>query len=210
MKPVLFSSPSFDCARACKELSKLDPKLGKLIKKVGPFELKTRRQFSPFEYLVRSIVFQQLNGKAAGTIHSRLLDVFGGRQPTPIELMKADEKLLAAAGISRNKMLALKDLAKAAHEGRVPERKAMLKMHDEEIIATLDPIRGIGRWTVEMLLIFGLGRADVLALDDFALKKSAMILHGKKSLTRAEFQKLGERWAPYRSIASWYLWRALD
>jgi DNA-3-methyladenine glycosylase II len=210
MKPILFSSRSFDSKRACRELTKQDPKLGKLIKKIGPFELKIKSKVSPFEYLVRSIIFQQLHGKAAATIHGRVLKIFGDRQPTPLELMQTDGKLLRAAGCSGNKTLALKDLARAAHEGQVPDRKRLAKMSDQEIIDALVPIRGVGRWTVEMLLIFGIGRADVLAVDDFALKKSAMILHGKKDLTRKEFQKLGERWAPYRSLASWYLWRALD
>ncbi|HVK61954.1 MAG TPA: hypothetical protein VM432_10405, partial [Bdellovibrionales bacterium] len=206
----LISSKTFDAKKACRELAKQDPKLGKLIKKHGPFVWGKRKALDPFEYLLRSIVFQQLHGKAAATIHGRVLKIFGKTHPTPLQILECEVELLRAAGLSGNKTLAAKDLARAAHEGKVPDRKQLAKMSNEEIIEILTEIRGIGRWTVEMLLMFGIGRADVLAVDDFALKKSAMILHGKKKLTPKEFAKLGELWAPYRSIASWYLWRALD
>ena len=195
---------------AALHLSKRDPKLGKIIKKVGPYSHK-KRPGTPFEWLLRSIIFQQLNGKAAGTIHGRVRALFGDRDPSPFELLQADNSLLAKAGLSRNKLAALKDLARAATEGEIPTRRQMSRMSDEEIIAALIPIRGIGRWTVEMLLMFGLGRADVLALDDFALKKSAMLLHGLKDMPdRKVFAELGERWRPWRTVACWYLWRALD
>jgi O-6-methylguanine DNA methyltransferase len=195
---------------ALRHLVKQDPKLAKVIKKVGPYSFK-RRSGTPFEWLIRSIISQQLHRKAADTIQGRVRAIFGGRDPRPEELLRADNSLLAKAGLSRNKLAALKDLARAATEGQIPDRRKMSRMSDEEIIAALVPIRGVGRWTVEMLLMFGLGRADVLAVDDFALKKSAMLLHGLKEMPdRKVFAELGERWRPWRTVACWYLWRALD
>ena len=195
---------------ALRHLVKQDPKLAKVIKKVGPYSFK-RRTGTPFEWLIRSIISQQLHRKAADTIQGRVRAIFGGRDPSPEELLQADNSLLAKAGLSRNKLAALKDLARAATEGQIPDRRKMSRMSDEEIIAALVPIRGVGRWTVEMLLMFGLGRADVLAVDDFALKKSAMLLHGLKEMPdRKVFAELGERWRPWRTVACWYLWRALD
>ena len=209
-RPLTFSR-TFNEKTVARELAKSDPRLGKLIKKVGPFAFKCSKKGSPYHWLVRSIIYQQLHSKAAATIHGRVRDLFGGRDPEPAELLKMSDAKLAGAGLSRNKLAALKDLSRAALEGRVPDRKAMSRMSDEEIIELLIPIRGIGRWTVEMLLIFALGRADVLAVDDFALKKSAMLLHGLKAPPdRKKFFELGERWRPWRTVACWYLWRALD
>jgi 3-methyladenine DNA glycosylase/8-oxoguanine DNA glycosylase len=201
----------FDEAEVVEFLRRRDPKLGRLMKRIGPFQLKVDRKGSPYEWLLRSIIFQQLSGKAAGTIHGRVKELFGGRNPTPEEVLTTPETSLRSAGLSRQKIAAVKDLAKAAAEGRVPDRKKISKLSDEEIIELLIPIRGVGRWTVEMLLIFGLGRADVLAVDDFAIKKSAMILHSLKEMPdRKTLSVLGERWKPYRTVASWYLWRSLD
>jgi O-6-methylguanine DNA methyltransferase len=201
----------FDAGTALAELSRQDPRLGRLIKKVGPFRLKIDRSGSPYEWLLRSIIYQQLNARAAATIHSRVRGLFGDRDPSPKELLAKSEALLSAAGLSRNKLAALKDLARFALEGQVPDRKRAQQMSDEELIESLIRIRGVGRWTVEMLLIFGLGRCDVLAVDDFALKKSAMLLHGLDAMPdRNALRLLGVRWKPWRTIASWYLWRALD
>jgi 3-methyladenine DNA glycosylase/8-oxoguanine DNA glycosylase len=192
-------------------LRKSDPKLASIIKKIGPFDMKMRDNVSVFHSLIRSILFQQLNGRAAATIHSRVRAIFSGRDPEPAELLAVDDALLAAAGVSRNKRLALKDLARAAEEGQLPEHPAMAMMSDEDIIERLVPIRGIGRWTVEMLLIFTVGRLDVLAVDDFALKKSLMLLYKMKEMpNRKKFHQIGEKWRPYRTLACWYLWRALD
>jgi DNA-3-methyladenine glycosylase II len=219
LKPNLLSAPKArepwkilgkSTDEALRHLIKQDPKLAKVIKKVGPYSFK-RRTGTPFEWLLRSIISQQLHRKAADTIQGRVRAIFGGRDPRPEELLRADNSLLAKAGLSRNKLAALKDLARAATEGQIPDRRKMSRMSDEEIIAALVPIRGVGRWTVEMLLMFGLGRADVLAVDDFALKKSAMLLHGLKEMPdRKVFAELGERWRPWRTVACWYLWRALD
>lgn len=181
------------------------------MKRIGPFELAVKQGTTPYAWLIRSIIFQQLHAKAAATIHGRLKDLFGGRDPKPEQLLEADEARLATAGLSRQKLAALKDLALAAKEKRVPTRARMKRMTDEEIINSLTPIRGVGRWTVEMLLIFGLGRTDVLAVDDFAIRKAIMILYGmKETPSRRELIEIGKRWSPYRTIASWYLWRSLD
>lgn len=202
---------NFDAKKAIRHLTKQDPKLGRLIKSLGAFEMKRPVRQSAFHRLIRSIIFQQLHGKAAATIHGRVRDLFGGVDPAPQQLLKISEKKLASAGLSRQKIAALKDLAKAAANGQVPDEKAIKKMSDEEIIEHLIPIRGVGRWTVEMLLMFGLGRVDVLAVDDFAIKKATMILHHLKSMPdKKTMNKIGAAWAPYRSVACWYLWRSLD
>jgi DNA-3-methyladenine glycosylase II len=209
-RPLSFNR-TFNEREVARHLAKRDPRLGKLMKEIGPFTFKCSKKGSPYHWLIRSIIYQQLHSKAAATIHGRVRDLFGGRDPEPAELLKMNDKKLAAAGLSRNKLAALKDLSRAALDGKVPDRKTMNKMSDEEIIEMLLPIRGIGRWTVEMLLIFALGRADVLAVDDFALKKSAMLLHGLKDPPdRKSFFALGESWRPWRTVACWYLWRALD
>jgi O-6-methylguanine DNA methyltransferase len=202
---------NFDAGKTVRELAKRDPKLAKLMKKIGPFTFSVAEKKSAFHRLVRSIIFQQLHGKAAATIHSRLRELFGGRDPEPQELLDMDITRLASAGLSRQKLAALKDLARAATAGQVPDSKKILRMTDEEIIEALLPIRGVGRWTVEMLLIFGLGRTDVLPIDDYAIRKSAMLLYGLPEMPgRKQLLEIGERWRPWRTIASWYLWRALD
>lgn len=201
----------FDPAKAIRTLGKNDPKLGRLMRKVGPFVLKISEHRSPYQWLLRSIIFQQLNGKAASTIHARVRTLYGGRDPKPAELLATEDAKLAGAGLSRQKLAALKDLARHAEAGRVPSARKMSRMSDEDIIELLTAIRGVGRWTVEMLLIFGLGRADVLAVDDFAIRKSAMLLHGLVAMPdRRTLGEIGDRWRPYRTVASWYLWRALD
>ena len=171
---------SFDEAEVLDYLSRRDPKLGALIKKVGAFNLRKASDGEPFNWLLRSIIYQQLHGKAAATIHSRLRTLFGDRDPRPEEILSSAPEYLLGAGLSRQKLAAIRDLARAAQAGELPDRSAMLKMSDEEIIDAVTPIRGIGRWTVEMLLIFGLRRADILAVDDFAIRKAAGILHGLK------------------------------
>lgn len=201
----------FDPREAARILTANDPKLGRLIRKAGPFALEVTRKQTPYQWLIRSIIYQQLHAKAAGTIHARVRALFGHRDPKPAELLAMDDARLAGAGLSRQKLAALKDLARAAAEGRVPSRRAAEKLNDEEMIERLLPIRGVGRWTIEMLLIFGLGRADVVALDDFAIKKSAMLLYGLGSMpNRKTLAGLAVNWRPYRSVACWYLWRALD
>lgn len=210
LKPKLLTG-DFDPQQALRELAQKDPRMGRLIKEIGPFQLKLASDRSPYQWLMRSIIYQQLNGRAAQTIHERVRSVFGGRDPHPEELLKTADEDLLKAGLSKNKLLALRDLARHASEGKVPDRRKLARMADEEIIERLTSIRGVGRWTVEMMLIFGLGRADVLAVDDFALKKATMQLHNLPEMPqRKAFQAIGEVWRPWRSVASWYLWRSLD
>ncbi len=167
---------------------------------------------TPFQTLARSIVYQQLNGRAAATILGRVHAIYGGRKHfKPEAAATTTDELLRAAGLSRAKTAALKDLAAKTIDGTVPTARALVSKTDAEIIERLTAIRGVGRWTVEMLLIFRLGRPDVLPIDDYGVRKGLQRLLGAKELpSRAELAERGERWRPYRSAASWYLWRACE
>jgi methylated-DNA-[protein]-cysteine S-methyltransferase len=202
----------FDPAEAVRELSRADRKLAGLIEKVGPLKLRVTEIQTPFQALAESIVYQQLHGKAAATILGRVHAHFGGpRLFTPEAVLATPDPPLRAAGLSGAKTAALKDLAAKAKDGVVPTARALAKLEDDEIVERLTTIRGIGRWTVEMLLIFRLGRPDVLPVDDFGVRKGLMrLLRAKEMPTRAELAKRGEKWRPYRSAASWYLWRATE
>lgn len=217
--------PPYDTEAAVEALSAADPKLGALIQRVGPFTLRLPAQQSPFEALARSIVYQQLNGKAAASIHARFIASFGvvaglGEHPSPQHLLDCPNEQLRAAGLSHNKALALRDLAAKTLDGTVPTLAAIRKMSDEAIIEHLTQVRGIGRWTVEMMLMFRLGRPDVLPVDDYGVRKGfALTFLGLKPgqkvtpdllATRAQMERRGKRWAPWRSVASWYMWRACD
>ncbi len=193
-------------------LAQRDPRLATLIRKVGPFTVKRARVIRPFHSLAESIVYQQLSGKAAATIFGRVRALYPGRHAFSPEsvLATADEKL-RGAGLSRNKLAALKDLAAKARDGTVPRRAALDKMSDEEIIERLTSVRGIGRWTVEMFLLFDLGRMDVWPVDDYGVRKGYARTFRKKELpTPKELFAIGEKWRPYRSVAAWYFWRALE
>jgi DNA-3-methyladenine glycosylase II len=217
--------PRYDSAAALAHLSSVDPKLGRLIERAGPFTLRVSSGLSPFEALVESIIYQQLHGKAAATIHQRLLDSFRdlsglGGQPSPQDLLDCPNEQLRAAGLSKNKMLALRDLAAKTIDGTVPTMTAIRRMSDEDIIDHLTQVRGIGRWTVEMLLMFRLGRPDVFPVSDYGVRKGFALTFGKLKPTDKvtpmdlpkpdEMHKRGKKWAPWRSIASWYMWRACD
>ncbi len=203
---------AFDPEVAVEALSAGDKKLAKIIARAGPFTMRPKHMQSPFQALLRSIVYQQLSGKAAETIHGRVvevLDKYGGVKPE--HLLTAPEAELRAAGLSRAKTLAVKDLAAKAVDGTVPSLARLRKMSDDEIIDHLVQVRGVGRWTVEMLLMFRLGRPDVLPVSDLGVRKGFMLLYGTKSLpSPSELIDRGERWRPYRSVASWYLWRACE
>ena len=238
--------PRYDFALACRELSAADPKLGRLITRAGPFTMRIASAQSPFEALVESIVYQQLHGKAAATIHRRLLESFGptltppslaaaippggpscpasservGLHPTPQHLIDCPNEQLRAAGLSHNKALALRDLAAKTIDGTVPTLARIRRMSDEAIIEHLTQVRGIGRWTVEMMLIFRLGRPDVLPTSDYGVRKGfALTFQGLKATTKitpallpkpAVMEARAKRWHPWCSVASWYLWRACD
>jgi DNA-3-methyladenine glycosylase II len=216
--------PRYDAALACRELSARDPKLGRLMERAGPFTLRVSSAQSPFEALVESIIYQQLHGKAAATIHRRLLEGFapicGLEHPSAQQMLDCPNEDLRAAGLSHNKSLALRDLAAKTIDGTVPTLARIRRMSDEAIIEHLTQVRGIGRWTVEMLLMFRLGRPDVLPVDDYGVRKGfALSFQGLKPTQKVTPDLLpkpdvmlrrAKRWEPWRSVASWYLWRACD
>jgi DNA-3-methyladenine glycosylase II len=209
----------FDPVEAIEHLKKNDPKLGALIDRVGEFRMKLDASPSPFETLLEAILYQQLNGKAAATIHRRVREYFGG-DPTPKLLLDVPEDRLRGCGVSGNKIKAMKDLAAKTLDGTVPSHAAIMKMPDADIVERLTEVRGIGPWTVEMLLIFRLGRPDVLPVTDYGVRKGYALTFLKlpktrpveaKDLPKADVLfRRGRKWAPFRSVASWYLWRACD
>lgn len=210
--PVRTDGLSFDPDAACRYLSQADPDMGHLIMRVGAFTLRPEPTQSLFASLVRSIVYQQLTGKAAATILGRVNRLFAPRRfPAPRDLLEIPPERLRAAGLSANKTAALRDLASKTLDGTLPSLPRVRRMEDEEIIERLTAVRGIGRWTAEMLLIFKLGRPDVLPLGDLGVRKGyAMTFNMRKLPQPITMSRRGERWRPYRSVASWYLWRALE
>jgi DNA-3-methyladenine glycosylase II len=202
----------FDPAAALVHLRESDPELASLIERIGPFALELKAAKSLFEAMLRSIVYQQLHGKAAATIHARVLAVLkrhGGIHPDA--LASAGDAELRGAGLSRNKLLAVRDLALKCREGTVPSLKAAHKLTDDELVERLTAVRGIGPWTVHMLLIFYLGRAVVMPTGDFAIRLGFKRLYRKRQDPKPEaIIRHARRWQPYRSVASWYLWRSLD
>jgi len=209
----------FDTDEALKHLRASDAKLGALIDRAGAFTLRLDPLPSPFTSLLESILYQQLHGKAAATIHARVRAYFGG-DPAPQALLDTPDEVLRAAGVSGNKVRALKDLAARTLDGTIPTPAVIRKMPDAEIIERLTEVRGIGPWTVEMLLIFRLGRPDVLPVTDYGVRKGFALTFQRLPKTRplaaddlpgaGVMLRRGKRWAPYRSVASWYLWRACD
>lgn len=203
----------FDPDEASSHLRSADPKLGELLDAVGPFRMQLQRTPSVFGALAEAIVFQQLNGRAAATIFARVCALFPepARGLIPERILRASEAQLRSAGLSGSKLLALKDLAKKTQGGVVPSLAELRGLSDEAIIERLTQVRGVGRWTVEMLLIFRLGRPDVLPLDDLGVRKGFALTFGLPELPdKKVLEERGERWRPYRSVASWYLWRATD
>lgn len=224
-RPQLASRPpTYDTAAACAELAASDPKLARLMERAGPFTLRIASTQSPFEALVESIIYQQLHGKAAATIHTRLLESFypvtEGQHFAAQHLLDCPNEQLRAAGLSHNKSLALRDLAAKTLDGTVPTLARIRRMADDDIVEHLTQVRGIGRWTVEMLLIFRLGRPDVFPVDDYGVRKGFALtflgLKPKDKVTPAVLPKADVmhkralRWQGWRSVASWYLWRACD
>jgi DNA-3-methyladenine glycosylase II len=186
-----------------------DPVMRALIRRHGPCGLACQR-WSPYEALTRAIAHQQLNGRAAQTILGRFVALFGnGRFPAPADVLAMHPLRLRAAGFSRGKVRAIKDIARHAVAGTVPTRRAAGKLDDAALIERLIAIHGVGRWTVEMLLIFTLARPDVLPVDDFGVREGYRRAYGRRVRpTPKALARLGERWKPYRSAAAWYLWRA--
>ena len=189
-----------------------DKELAKLIQLVGPMKIDLDPEQTVFQSLCRSIVYQQLHGKAAATIHARFIALFPNhKHPLPQEVKNASVELLRTAGLSKAKSLALIDLADKTENRLIPDRAATHSMTDQEIVEALTSVRGIGPWTAEMFLIFTLGRPDVLPIGDFAVRKAFGAVYKKGTApTPQQLSKFGERWRPYRSIASWYMWRASE
>jgi DNA-3-methyladenine glycosylase II len=183
-----------------------------LIDRFGPVELAGDPRRSPFEALVRAVAHQQLHAAAAESILRRFQALFStARFPRAVDLAGASEEVLRSAGFSRAKAVALRDIAEKTLSGLVPSARAITKMDDDEIIARIVQVRGVGRWTVEMLLIFKLGRPDVLPADDFGVRNGFRVAYGRPAMpTPKELLAFGERWRPFRSSAAWYLWRAAD
>jgi DNA-3-methyladenine glycosylase II len=190
----------------------VDPVMRRLIRDVGPFTLIPKVRRTPFESLARAIAFQQLHEKAAESILKRFIALFPGRRfPRPAELLTAHADAIRGAGFSGAKVLALRDLAAKTLNGTVPTGRAITLLDDEAIVERLVEVRGIGRWTVEMLLIFQLGRPDVLPVDDFGVRNGFRMAYRRRTMpTPKEVLRYGERWKPYRTAAAWYLWRAAD
>jgi DNA-3-methyladenine glycosylase II len=206
------SALPFDLSHATQHLSARDEKLAELIANAAAFRLDEILAESPYEALLEAIVYQSISGKAAATIFARIkaLSSSGGI-PTPHEILKLRKQTLRKAGLSGAKVLAMKDLAQKTIDGVVPTLAEAEKLSDEELVERLVSVRGIGAWTVEMFLIFRLGRPDVLPIHDLGVKKGWSVCYGKKHMpTPKQLLAFGERWRPYRTVASWYMWRAFE
>jgi 3-methyladenine DNA glycosylase/8-oxoguanine DNA glycosylase len=213
-----------DHTAACEHLSRADRQLARIMAHHGPCRLQQETTQSIFDALLEAIVYQQLTGKVAATILGRVKALFPENTqrirtrrglvdgfPTPEQILTAPDELLRSAGLSRAKLLAIRDLAAKAIDGTVPTVRQAHRMSDEDLIERLDTVRGVGRWTVKMLLIFRLGRPDVLPGDDYGVRKGFARMRKIEELpTPKELLAYGERWRPYRSVASWYLWRAAE
>jgi DNA-3-methyladenine glycosylase II len=197
---------------AHKLLTASHPRMADLIARSRRYNITPAVSIRPFDALAESIAYQQLSGKAAATIFGRVRALYPKRKwLDPEQLLATPDQALRAAGLSRAKTAALKDLAAKTIDGTVPAGCALIRMSDDEIITRLTAVRGIGRWTVEMLLLFDLGRPDVWPVDDYGVRKGFAKTFGRRKLpTPKQLMKLGEKWRPYRSVAAWYFWRALD
>jgi DNA-3-methyladenine glycosylase II len=206
------STPPFDAAEAMRHLSERDDRLGRLIAENGAFRLRTRGLHSPYEALLEAITYQSISRNAATTIFGRVKALGkGGRPPTPEVMLKLGKATLRKAGLSGAKILAMKDLARKTLAGVVPTLAQARRMSDDELIERLTSVRGIGVWTVEMFLIFRLGRPDVLPVHDLGVRKGWAVAYGRKHMpTTRDLLAFGERWRPYRTVASWYMWQACE
>jgi DNA-3-methyladenine glycosylase II len=202
----------FDLRAAVRTLSKADPRLAELIHRAAPFRINPHDFETPYESLLRAIVYQSISGKAARTIFGRVKKLAAnGRCPSPEEILRLRKPALRRIGLSAAKAEAVKDLARKTVAGVVPTLEQALEMSDRELVERLVSVRGVGVWTVEMFLIFRLGRPDVLPIHDYGVLKGFALSYGKKRIpTPRELAKYGERWRPYRTVASWYMWRAVE
>jgi DNA-3-methyladenine glycosylase II len=194
--------------RARRSLRRSDPVLGAVIRRVGACEL--RRRGDPYRYLVRSVLYQQITGAAGRAIERRLHAAFGGRVPLPAQLRVADTETLRGAGLSRQKIESIRAIATAFDE-RTLDGRRLARCTDEAVVEAVTRVRGVGEWTAHMLLMFSLGRPDVLPVGDYGVRKAARDLYALADLPkRKELEALAEAWRPYRSVATWYLWRSTE
>ncbi|HYV97394.1 MAG TPA: DNA-3-methyladenine glycosylase [Gemmatimonadaceae bacterium] len=195
---------------AVRHLHAVDPVLSTIIKRVGPYQTGTRTSGTHFAALTRAIVYQQLSGKAAATILGRVHGIYGGRPPSPRQVLATDDQTLRAAGLSNQKLSYLRDLAAHVDDGRLPVAR-LGRLSDADAITALTGVKGIGRWTAQVYLMFRLDRPDVLPEGDLGIQKAIQRAYGLRKLPSPErVLKIGAPWAPFRSVASWYLWRSLD
>ena len=198
----------FSAAAAYRHLRGADPVVGRLIDLHGPY--RPRPAMDHYESLLRTVLFQQLNGRAASTIQQRWMDLYGGRYPTPSELLATTDEAFRAAGISRQKTGYMRDIAERMLSGALDFRD-MDERSDEEIVSQITAVKGLGEWSAHMFLMFQLGRPDVLPVGDYGVRNGMKVAYGLRELpspTRA--REIGAPWAPYRSVASWYMWRAVE
>jgi DNA-3-methyladenine glycosylase II len=203
----------FDTEAAHEHLARRDRRLGAWMKRTGPIapDPRWRKSFDPVDALARAILYQQLSGKAAATIVGRLEAAIASDRFHCDTLARCDDAVIRACGVSGNKLLALRDLARREAAGEIPDLRRMSVMDDAAIVDALVPVRGIGRWTVEMMLMFRLGRPDVLPVDDLGIRKGAQAVDKSEAMpTPKALAERGERWGPYRTYASFYLWRIAD
>jgi DNA-3-methyladenine glycosylase II len=202
----------FDMEAAAAHLARRDRKFGRWIERIGPLPQDGwSKPFDTVDSLARSILYQQLSGKAAATFVGRVEEACGSRKLTCAALGSIDDVRLRACGVSGNKTLALRDLAARSLSGEVPSQRELSSLHHDEIIERLTAVRGIGRWTVEMLLMFRLGRPDILPVDDLGVRKGAQVLDKLEEMPKPkQLAERGERWGPYRTLAGLYLWRIAD
>jgi len=206
------AAPPFDVEAAVAHVARRDRALGRLIREVGPCRLEIAARQSPYEAIAESIVYQQLAGRAAAAIYARFCAALGSRRcPRPERVLAAPLETLRAAGLSKSKATAIQHLAQLTLDGEIPTRAQAAKLADEELVERLTVVRGVGRWTAEMFLIFTLGRPDVLPVDDYGVRKGYARTVGREVLPKPkELALQGESWRPYRTVASWYLWRATE
>jgi DNA-3-methyladenine glycosylase II len=202
----------FDHVKAHEHLTRTDKRMARVITKTGAFRFQLDQCDSVYESLLEAIVYQSISGKAAATIYARIKALgSNGLCPTPAEILAVSVQRLREAGLSGAKAAAMKDLAQKTIDGVVPTLEAAGLLSDEELVGRLISVRGIGAWTVEMFLIFRLGRPDVLPIHDYGVQKGFALAYGKKEIPKPrELAAFGERWRPYRTVASWYMWRAVE
>jgi DNA-3-methyladenine glycosylase II len=202
--------PPFDLRAAMDALAAKDERLARLIGDTPEYRVESDGTESPYEALLQAIAYQSISGKAAETIFARVKALGSGKRgPAPQEMLRLPKRALRKAGLSGAKIVAMKDLAQKTLDGLVPTREVAEAMRDEELVERLTAVRGVGAWTVEMFLIFRLGRPDVLPIHDLGVQKGHALTYGKKFLTKPkDLAEFGERWRPYRTVASWYMWRA--